>query len=231
MNLKSTFKYLLVFMFGLNSLLIIAQNNSDGNASFFGFKPIDYSQINRTFTISYFDNFVLNLDESTNWTLTNFETKETLETGSSKFNKQFGKPGRYFISTHVKQQDVDECSKHEHVNYLIIVTENHMTFDFSSVTISPNLKGDEYRTYSLSVKVNFKNFDNKNQKFFGEITGSGVGVEMSGRTNQEQVELMQGETILEYTLAGICKKGGYLTLDFKDINGNLRSYYLTNKVD
>lgn len=181
---------------------------------------------------TYSSPFSYTLDSSTDWEIKN-NSGELLSSGSNNIAEVFSKPGDYTLYIHEKHIH-DTTSSCDHAHYPskvnITVSPSKMLFDFSSIKFSKNIKDSQSQEgVVLTVNAIYNSYNNKTAVYNHGFTTAGVGTSLKGKLKGGKVVLKEGVNKLEFLLEGFTTKGNNIMIDFKDINGQVQSYTLTEK--
>lgn len=181
--------------------------------------------------IAYDTPFSYYLENGTQWQLKN-EDGLLIKTGvGSVENHIFSAPGNYVL--HIHEIHTPDSCNHDHFpkSLTIEVSSNKMEFDFSSVKFSKNIMGGKLTNgITLTVNADFTSIDKNSAEYTFGFATVGVDTSIKGKLKEEKVMLQQGLNTLEFLLEGQASKDNYIMMDFIDINGNVQSYGLTQKI-
>lgn len=150
-------------------------------------------------------------------------------------NFVFAKPGTYEILFSETQKHTDHECSHPHFKerMMIKVSPIKMTFDFSKISFSEQIKkGNNCDQIFVTVPVNVVMKDVQSAKFIvSNIMVTGFGSEITAKPLNTEVILKNGTQLLKYQLSGVANKEAYLMFDFVDYNNNIQTYYQPEKVN
>ncbi len=180
--------------------------------------------------LAYDTPFSYNLDTDVQWELKN-EKGRSLKKGKGNIDNQiFSTPGNYTL--YIKEEHSHNPNSCDHAHFPeqvnITVSPMKMVFDFSSVKFSEKITGAKSaKGIVATVNVDFSSFDNSTAVYKNDFTTAGVGTSVIGKLKNEKITLKKGMNTLEFLLDGQASKGNYIMIDFKDINGQVQRYDLT----
>lgn len=177
--------------------------------------------------------FSYSLDTYTDWEIKN-NNGELLNSGSGSIAKLFSKPGTYILYIHEKHNH-NSTSSCDHVQYPskvnITVSPLKLLFDFSTIKFSKNIQDSQSREgIVVTVNAMYNSYESKAAVYNHGFTTAGVGTSVRGKLKGGKTILKEGVNTLEFLLEGFITKGNNIMLDFKDINGQVQSYTLTEKI-
>ena len=149
--------------------------------------------------------------------------------GNSTGEIQFDKPGVYQIVFTVAASADHESHSDTAPIYVYPVK---MTFLFNELKFSAlPQKGIETAGITLTVPVEVETIDGKPVVFERPVFKSaGIATTIQGGSKQSQVKLKPGKTVLTYQVSGEAALGGFIMLDFVDINGQIQSFSLPTEI-
>lgn len=149
--------------------------------------------------------------------------------GNSTGEIQFDKPGVYQIVFTVAASADHESHSDTAPIYVYPVK---MTFLFNELKFSAfPQKGIETAGITLTVPVEVETIDGKPVVFERPVFKSaGIATTIQGSSKQNQVKLKPGKTLITYEVSGVAALGGYIMLDFIDINGQIQSFSLPTEI-
>jgi len=184
-------------------------------------------------TTAYNTPFSYSLDDSADWQLKN-DKGEILNAGSGNIsNIQFGTPGTYHLFINEKHKHVEGVCEHNQYPAQIDVTvsPDKMVFDFSTIKFSKNIMdGQSLNDVVMTVDVVYSSLQNKTFVYTDMMRTAGVGTSIIGKLKNGKTVLKPGLNKLEFLLSGASSKGNNIMLDFRDTNGQVHSYTLTQKI-
>lgn len=184
--------------------------------------------------VSYDQPFDYILDTSVSWQILHTDTKILYKEGLGHLKGvEFSKPGNYTL--HIRERNEHSETECAHLHFpdkiLIEVRPFKMVFDFTTVKLSKDLKGNQsVNGTTLTVDVVFSSWENTTAIYEGVLTTSGVRTSIIGTLKNESVLIQQGKNTLEFQLEGQASNNTYISIDFTDINGQIQSYSFTNKI-
>lgn len=183
-------------------------------------------------TISYNTPFSYLFNPEVSWELAN-SNGELISSGKGDFaDKVFDVPGNYIMSVH--ENHVHTQGSCEHAQYPsklnITVSDTKMKFDWSTLKFSKNIKGGQSaKGIVVTVNVHYSSAKNENTVYGYDLKTAGVNTSVFGTLKNKTI-LKPGVNTLAFLLDGVAEKGNYMMLDFKDMNGQVQSYSLTQKI-
>lgn len=149
--------------------------------------------------------------------------------GNSTGEIQFDKPGVYQIVFTVAASADHESHSDTAAIYVYPVK---MTFLFNELKFSAlPKKGIEAAGITLTVPVEVETIDGNPVIFTNPVFNSaGIATTIQGGSKQNQVKLKPGKTLITYEVSGVAALGGYIMLDFTDINGQVQSFSLPTEI-
>lgn len=204
-----------------------AQNNLQAN------DEIKFEEIEKH-VVAFNSPFHYNLNKDTRWEIIHTETGQTFKSGSGSIqNMIFETPGEYLIQVvELLAHSSDSCD-HTHFpeKILLEVSPYQLVFDFSTVKSSRNIMGNQsLNGITLTVDVLFTSYHGTPVAYAQNFTSSGVRTSLAGKLKNGEAILQQGINTLEFQLEGQVSSGTYINIDFMDINGQIQSYSLINKI-
>lgn len=184
--------------------------------------------------VSYKTPFSYSLDTDTRWSIIHPETGTTIKTGIGSINNiLFDTPGNYLLQiSHSTTHNSDSCG-HSHYpeKVHLEVSPFYMEFDFTSVNLTRELQGNRSLNGSLlTVNVIFDSFDKTTTTYTGSFTTAGLRTSLVGKLKNGETVLQPGTNQLEFQMEGQVSSNSYISIDFVDINGQIQSYNITNKI-
>lgn len=177
--------------------------------------------------------FSYDLESTVKWELRGRSSKViTQGTGALK-DIVLPEPGMYMLS--IKEAKTHASTSCDHMHYPekinVSVSPMKMIFDFSTVRFSRNITGETTTEgIILSVDADYASYDNKPAVYSQNFTTAGIGTTVSGKLKNGEIVLKPGNNTLEFVLDGKTSKGNYLMFDFVDVNGQVQTYDLTQKI-
>ncbi|MES2575013.1 MAG: hypothetical protein V4572_08720 [Bacteroidota bacterium] len=177
-----------------------------------------------------------NVENTATFTITN--TKENIVAnlrGTQINNYIFEKPGIYEIHFFEnKVHKTDECH-HEMFNENMSVKVNSfkMEFNFSKIQFSEKIqKGKHYDNLVITVPVNISTKENTPTKENApNMEIAGVGSELIAKPLNNEIIIENGVQLLKYQLSGTVNSETYLMFDFFDLNNEVQTYNLLEKIN
>ena len=183
--------------------------------------------------ISYNTPFSYSLNPDVSWKLTN-STGNLINQGKGDFvNNVFAVPGDYVLSIQEKHtHNEGSCDHDQYPSKLNIkVSTTKMEFDWSTLKFSKNIAGGQSaKGITVTVDVLYSSAENENAVYEHGFKTAGVGTSIVGTLKDKKTILKPGVNKLAFLLDGVAEKGNYIMLDFKDVNGQVQSYTLTQKI-
>ncbi|GAA4766428.1 MULTISPECIES: hypothetical protein [Flavobacterium] len=171
-----------------------------------------------------------NVDSSTKWTISNSEAKVFASLSGKQINDYvFSQTGEYEIQFQETKKHSDECSHPAFADKMIIkVNSVKMIFNFSQIAFSDKIhRGRNYEDLIISVPVTISIKDNTIEKLSAPgLLIAGIGVSMTAKPINENIEIKNGVQILKYKVSGLVNTESYLMFDFIDFNGQVQTYNL-----
>lgn len=171
-----------------------------------------------------------NIDASVKWTINNSEAKVFSSLIGKQINDYiFQQSGEYEIKFLETKKHNEECNHPFFPEKIIVkVSPVKMTFDFSKIEFSDKIhKGRNYQDLIISVPVTISTKDNTTPKLSAPgLLIAGVGVSMTAKPINENIEIRNGVQILKYKVSGLVNTESYLMFDFMDFNGQVQTYNL-----
>lgn len=170
------------------------------------------------------------LNENISWKVISSADKKVISSGAglglSKF--KFDIPGKYTIEIDDKSPHDKKSCGHSHMPSLINVEVSgvQMTYDFSRIKFSEKIvKCMRCDQITVSVPIRVVLVDEKPVTFnIPDIRTAGIGTEIIAIPVQRQIELVNGEQILNFKLSGVANDEAYIMFDFVDINNQVQPY-------
>lgn len=183
-------------------------------------------------TVSYKTPFSYELTDAVRWEIINPERKSVKKGSGNIENFTFQQPGNYVLKlTDTTPHNANGCDHQHFPNQLNInVSPYYMAFDLQNVKISRTLTGGSAKGTLVTVNVDFDSFDKKPASYDRGFATAGVGTTIKGKLKNSEISLKPGINTLEFILEGNATTGNYIMMDFTDINGEVQSYGLTQKI-
>lgn len=181
--------------------------------------------------VSYNSDFTYYVKEDATWSITT-ESGQSYKNGTgSILNERFSTPGNYYLQ--VSQTDAaHSCSSAHSLTQKIAVTPVRMEFDFSTIEFSKKIVGGHSTQGTLlRVHVFYESYEQTSVPYNFDCTTAGVGTNIKGTLRHGPVTLQPGNNVLEFVLEGQATSGNYIIFDFVDLNGNVKSYGLTQIIE
>lgn len=176
--------------------------------------------------------FNFKLESNATWELKNAEGQLIHSGKGSLENNVFSIPGDYVL--HIQTVfDPNLCDSDQSPKKINIkASAMKMVFDFESVTFSKKIVGGQ-ATDGITVRVNvdYSSLENNSAIYTYGFVTAGVDTTVVGKLKNGQVTLQQGMNTLEFELEGQATAGNYIMFDFVDVNGEVQSYGLTQKIE
>lgn len=177
-----------------------------------------------------------NVENTASWTITNTKESIVVNLKGTKINTYiFEKPGIYEIKfSENKMHKSDEC-QHPMFSENMIVKVNSvkMIFDFSKIQFSEKIqKGKNYDNLIITVPVNIIIKEKTQAKYKApSMTISGIGSSLIAKPINDELIIKNGIQLLKYQLSGTVNKETYLMFDFFDLNNEVQTYNLLERIN
>ncbi|MHC5353669.1 hypothetical protein ACYSNX_05700 [Myroides sp. LJL115] len=180
--------------------------------------------------IPYNTAFDYNLDNNTSWRIKNSKG-ENFQSGTGNIKDiSFTTTGDYVLSIQ-GDSNSDSCNIGQSTKELKLkVSPMKMDFDFSSIRFSREISGGQADGIILSVDAVFSSQEEDKQMYTNGFVTAGANTSIKGELQNGQVVLQQGVNTLNFILKGKASVGNYIMIDFVDINGEVQSFGLTEKI-
>ncbi len=183
-------------------------------------------------TVSYKIPFSYELTDAIRWEMISSAGKLVKKGTGSIANIFFQQPGNYMLKlTDTTPHNPNDCNHAHFPDQLNVkVSPYYMVFDLNTVKTSRTLTGGSAKGTLVTVNVDFDSFDKQTASYNRSFATAGVGTTIIGKLKNGEVTLQPGNSTLEFVLEGNATTGNYIMIDFTDINGEIQSYGLTQKI-
>lgn len=127
----------------------------------------------------------------------------------------------------------DTCNHSPFPDFLLVVVSDvHLKFDFSTIKFSKSLKGGVIDGTQVSLQGLYEQYEgNEFDPRTLKIVASGIEALVEGSVLSTTEKLKKGNIMLTYELSGTLKRQTYIQLDFYDPNKQIQSYHHLNIID
>ncbi|MCB0509810.1 MAG: hypothetical protein KDC82_03525 [Bacteroidetes bacterium] len=201
-----------------------------------GFTSLEAQDLSTSYSICYEESISKNIIRpkflaNVSWVINDLDNQILLEQGEgvSLYDFVFIKPGNYQLDFIVlpHEENPDECNHSKLPSSISLqVNSNCIEYAQDDCVLSQDLiGGSDISGTVLSVPVVVRSFYNESVEIPSFVNSAGIDAKVTGTLQESQKFLSPGSHIINFNLSGTFLSGTYISFDFKDLNGEVFSYY------